>query len=162
MTDKKGKNDSPAKVIPSSTVAKIIPDITPIEPPQAESAVDPSAVELVRADELRPFIQKKKLPRYTLIASTTLTDDATPACLAGRITEISRAGCYAEILNTRPVGTLLLVHIFRDSETFKTKGKIVYVREPIGVGIAFIDPPTEQLEVLDSWLTDLLLSAASS
>ena len=79
--------------------------------------------------------------------------------LSGRVSEISRNGCYVDILNTLPVGTLFKMQIVRDSGTFTTKGKIIYVHERIGMGVEFIDPPPDQLKVLDFWLTEF--SAAS-
>lgn len=91
---------------------------------------------------------------------TEMTDEATATCLAGRISEISRKGCYVDILNTLPVGTVLKVQIFRGSSTFSTTGKIIYIHQHIGMGVTFIDPPSDQLKILDSWLTEL--SAADS
>jgi hypothetical protein len=105
------------------------------------------------------YNQQRKIPRYTFIATTELTDEASAASLAGRITEISRAGCYVDILNTLPVGTQLKVQIVRDSGTFMARGKIIYVHEQMGMGVAFVDPPSDQLKVLDLWLAEL--SAAS-
>ncbi len=99
--------------------------------------------------------EQRRIPRYNFVATTEMTDEATTACLAGRISEISRRGCYVDILNTLPVGTELKVQIFRDAGTFTTRGKIIYVHEQIGMGIVFIDPPEDQLKLLDSWLAEL-------
>jgi hypothetical protein len=79
---------------------------------------------------------------------------------SGRVTEISRTGCYVDIMNTLPVGTLLNVSISCDQGTFVTRGKIVYVQERIGMGVVFLDPPKDQLEILDSWLAALPPAAA--
>jgi len=57
------------------------------------------------------------------------------------------------------LGTLLKVQIVRDFGTFMTKGKIIYIDERIGMGVTFIDPPSDQLKVLDFWLAEF--SAAS-
>jgi hypothetical protein len=106
-----------------------------------------------------PYSQQRRMPRYTFIATTELTDDASAVRLSGRVTEISRNGCYVDILNTLPVGTLLNMQILRDSGTFMTKGKIIYVHERIGMGVAFIDPPPDQLKILDSWLAEFLAAS---
>ena len=102
---------------------------------------------------------QRKIPRYTFVATTELTDDASAMRLSGRVTEISRGGCYVDILNILLLGTLLRVQIVRDSGTFITKGKIIYIHERIGMGVVFIDPPPDQLKVLDVWLVEF--SAAS-
>jgi len=70
------------------------------------------------------------------------------------MTEISRKGCYVNTPSTRPVNTFLRVVISRDNETFMTNGKIIYVHERIGMGILFVDPTEDQLEILNAWLAD--------
>ena len=99
--------------------------------------------------------ERRKVPRYAFVATTVLADLANTAKLSGRITEISRAGCYVDILNVLPAGTLLNVQISCDKGTFKAKGRILYVHEGIGMGVVFLDPPKDQLEILDSWLAEL-------
>ncbi len=100
------------------------------------------------------YAEQRKIPRYTFIATIELTDDASAARLSGRVTEISRNGCYVDIMNTLPVGTLLKVRIVRDSGTFATTGKAIYVHERIGMGVVFVDPPPDQLKILDVWLAE--------
>jgi hypothetical protein len=104
--------------------------------------------------------QQRAVPRYTFVATTELTDPASATRLSGRVTEISRQGCYVDALNTLPVGTPLNVRISCDQGTFVTKGKIIYVHERIGMGVVFLDPPKDQLQVLDSWLAELPSTAA--
>jgi hypothetical protein len=98
------------------------------------------------------------MPRYTFIASTELTDSASTVRLSARITEISRKGCYVDTLNTLPVGTPLKMKILRDSGTFITTGKTIYVHDRIGMGVAFTDSLPDQLEVLDCWLAEFSAS----
>jgi hypothetical protein len=69
--------------------------------------------------------------------------------------EISRSGCYVDILNVLPVGTLLNLRITCDQGTVVLRAKILYVHEGIGMGVIFLDPPKDQLEILDSWLATL-------
>ena len=75
--------------------------------------------------------------------------------MSGRITEVSRQGCYVDILNALPVGTVLDLQIDCDQGTFSTKGGIIYVHPGIGMGVAFLEPSEDQLKVLDSWLATL-------
>jgi hypothetical protein len=70
----------------------------------------------------------------------------------GRMTEVSRKGCYVNTPSTLSVNTFLTVVISSDGQTFITNGKIIYVHEGIGVGVLFVDSSQEQLEILDSWL----------
>jgi len=114
------------------------------------------------ADTFNPSIDptatcraKRMVPRYSFIATTELTDSANATRLSGRVTEISRKGCYVDIMNALPVGDTLNLRISNDHGTFAAKGKIIYVHERIGMGVVFVDPPKEQLDVLDSWLVEL-------
>jgi CheY-like chemotaxis protein len=100
------------------------------------------------------YSQLRKIPRYPFSATTEMIDGESAVCLSGRVAEISRKGCYMDSLNTLPVGTVRKVRIFRDSGTFMTSGKIIYVHERIGMGIAFIDPPPDHLKVLNLWLAE--------
>jgi hypothetical protein len=101
--------------------------------------------------------ERRKAPRYAFVATTELKDIASATKLSGRITELSRTGCYVDILNALPVGTLLNVRISRDIGTLVVKGKILYIHQGLGMGVVFVDPPPDQLEILDSWLAELPL-----
>lgn len=107
------------------------------------------------SDSATPHSERRKSPRYAFVATTELADIAHAIKMSGRITEISRGGCYVDILNALPVGTLLNVQISCDQGTLNLKGKIIYVHEGIGMGVVFLDPPPDQLAILDSWLPDL-------
>jgi len=99
--------------------------------------------------------RQRAVPRYTFVATTELIDSATATHLSGRVTEISRQGCYVDTLNALPVGTSLNVLISRDQGIFVTKGEIIYVHEGFGMGVVFLDPSKDQLQILDSWLAEL-------
>ncbi len=101
------------------------------------------------------YREHREVPRYTLIASIELREPVTDTRIAGRISEISRKGCYVDVLITLPQGTELHVRISRDQGTFESKGKIVYVQEGMGMGVAFLDVAPEQLKTLDSWLAEI-------
>ena len=98
---------------------------------------------------------RRRSPRYDFVATSVLTDTVNAIRLSGRVTEISRNGCYVDALNALPVGTVLNLQISCDQGTFSTKGSIIYVHPQIGMGVAFVDPPEEQLKTLDAWLAGL-------
>lgn len=96
-------------------------------------------------------------PRYTFFAVVELTETVGAMCLQGRIREISRNGCYVNTPNTVAVGTFLKALISRDEETFVTNGKVIYVHDGIGMGIAFDGSTERQLETLNSWIAGTCL-----
>ena len=102
-----------------------------------------------------PFRDKREVPRYTFIADVTVTDLANDTRMSGRISEISRKGCYVDILNPLPVGTTLQLQITRDMGVFMTPGTIIYTQPGMGMGVAFRDIPADQLKTLDAWLAEI-------
>ena len=98
---------------------------------------------------------KRTVPRYGLVATVELLEPVSAMHFFGRISEIGRMGCYVDILNTLPQGTHVQMMISRDKGTFMAAGKIIYVQDNMGMGIVFTEVPAGQMEVLDSWLTEL-------
>jgi hypothetical protein len=102
-----------------------------------------------------PFRDKREVPRYSFIAEVDLNEPATQTHISGRISEISRKGCYVDVLNTLPVGTSLQLKISRDQGVFSSGGRIIYIQPGMGMGVAFVDIPSDQLKILDAWLNEL-------
>jgi PilZ domain len=101
-----------------------------------------------------PYRERRAAPRYSLIATVEIVEPVSDVHISGRISEISRTGCYVDILNPLPTGTLIRLRISRDQGTVSTAGKIIYIHEGMGMGVAFIEPPADQLKILDSWLAE--------
>ena len=104
-----------------------------------------------------PADDRRKASRYGLVAIAELTDSEDGKLLSGKITQISRSGCYIESPKTLPIGTSLKVIIFRDQRTFVAKANVIHVQEQMGMGIAFLDAAKDQVEILNSWLAELPL-----
>jgi hypothetical protein len=107
-----------------------------------------------RADLGQSYDVQRTVPRYSVLAVAELVETASTTCIVGRMTEVSRKGCYVNTPSTLPVNTFLRVVISSDGQTFITNGKIIYVHEGIGVGVLFVDSSEEQLEILESWLAE--------
>jgi PilZ domain len=102
-----------------------------------------------------PYSEKREVPRFMFIATVDIMEPVSDVHISGRISELSRKGCYVDILNTLPVGTQISLCVTRDQGTFSVLGKIIYVQEGMGMGVAFLALAADQLEVLDSWLAEL-------
>jgi len=107
------------------------------------------------SDVERPYGTERTVPRYSFFAMVELTENESTMCIVASVNEISHKGCYVYTPNTLAVNTILKLVISRDEDTFISNGKVIYVRDRIGMGIAFIDTPGEQLEILDAWLAGL-------
>ncbi|MFY9754135.1 MAG: PilZ domain-containing protein, partial [Candidatus Acidiferrales bacterium] len=95
------------------------------------------------------------VPRYPFIATMTLIEPVSDTRIPGRISELSRKGCYVDVLVTLPVGTGIHLEVSRDQGIFKTTAKIIYVQEGMGMGVGFVDIPEDQLKILDDWLAEV-------
>ncbi len=103
----------------------------------------------------KPYGEKREVPRFMFIATVDIVEPVSDVHMSGRISEISRKGCYLDILNTLPVGTKIKVQVTRDQGSFETLGKIIYVQEGMGMGVAFLELAADQLNVLDAWLAEI-------
>jgi PilZ domain len=101
------------------------------------------------------YRERRSVPRFNLIASAEITEPASGVRIVGRISEISRKGCYLDVLNTLPVGTRLRLTISRDQGAFTTDAQIIYAQDGIGMGIRFFDVAADQIAILDAWLAEL-------
>jgi hypothetical protein len=101
------------------------------------------------------YADRRTVPRFSLIATVEVVESVSDMRLSARISEISRKGCYVDVLNPLPSGTLVRLRILRDSGTVTTPGKIIYVQQGMGMGVAFLDTPADQMQILDAWLAEL-------
>jgi hypothetical protein len=99
--------------------------------------------------------ERRSVPRFSLTATAEIIEPASRVHMAERISEVSRKGCYLDVLNTLPVGTRLRLNISRDQGAFSTEAKTIYIQEGMGMGISFVDVPPDQLKILDGWLAGL-------
>ena len=101
------------------------------------------------------YPNRREVPRFSLIASAVLREPQSDTKISGRISELSRKGCYVDTLIALPEGTNLEVRISRDQGVFESLGKIIYVQSGMGMGLVFVNVASEQLKILDSWLAEL-------
>jgi hypothetical protein len=101
------------------------------------------------------YPEHREFPRFTFIAHIELREPRTDMRITGRISEISRKGCFVDVLVTLPQGTNLNMRISCDQGAFETKSKVIYVHDGMGMGITFVEPAEDQLKILDSWLAQL-------
>ena len=99
--------------------------------------------------------ERRRTPRYIFIASAELYEERTDVRVASRVSELSLNGCYLDMMNPFPPGTLVLLKIFAGELTFQSKGKVVYATPNVGAGIAFLEVEPKYEYILKRWLEDL-------
>jgi hypothetical protein len=72
--------------------------------------------------------------------------------IASRVSELSLNGCYLDMMNPFPKGTLVLVKIAAGDEFFQAKSKVVYAQHNMGAGVGFLEVEPDSQAVLERWL----------
>ncbi len=96
---------------------------------------------------------RRSAPRYPLILSAEVSDKPSGAKFSARTADVSRTGCYIDMLNPIPAGSQVAVRLQHEDEFFEADGRVVYISPGLGMGIAFASnvPPAQQA-ILDRWL----------
>jgi hypothetical protein len=100
------------------------------------------------------FQDKRRSPRYSFIASAELIEVKADVRIASRVSELSRYGCYLDMMNPFPQGTDVLVKIAAGDSFFEAKAKIVYAQHNMGAGVGFTEIGPESQAVLERWLDE--------
>jgi hypothetical protein len=98
--------------------------------------------------------ERRRTPRYIFIASAELFEEQSEVRVATRVSELSQHGCYLDMMNPFPTGTLILLKIFAGDLTFQSKAKIVYATPNMGAGVTFLDVEPKCEYILSRWLEE--------
>jgi hypothetical protein len=74
--------------------------------------------------------------------------------IASRVSELSLHGCYLDMMNPFPTGTMVLVKISAGDAYFEAKSKIVYSQPNMGAGVGFLEVKPDSQVVLERWLDE--------
>ena len=100
------------------------------------------------------YQEKRRSPRYSFIASAELIEEKADVRIASRVSELSRFGCYLDMMNPFPTGTMVLVKIAAGDAFFEAKAKIVYSQPNMGAGVGFLEVAPASQEALGRWLDE--------
>jgi PilZ domain len=118
--------------------------------PFASGAVTPG-------DKSAPAEKKRAVRRCQFVASAEVTELGSQTQLSARTSEIGLGGCYVDTLSPFPDGTIVSVRIIRDGGVFACQGKVVYVQDRFGMGIAFTEIAPDQRTLLQNWIAELVM-----
>jgi PilZ domain len=97
--------------------------------------------------------ERRRVLRYPFIANAELVEERSDMRIATRVSELSLGGCYLDMMNPLPVGTLVRLKISTSVDFFEARAEILYsLAHPGGVGMRFIDVEPQYLAVLQGWL----------
>jgi len=99
------------------------------------------------------YVVERKSPRFPFIASAQVTETRTEARLQARTSDISREGCYLDMLNPLPMGTRLKINVTHHDQQLDAVGRVVHCELNVGMGVQFEE--IGQRSVMDAWLAEL-------
>jgi hypothetical protein len=96
---------------------------------------------------------RRVAPRYPLVLLAEITDQLSSTKFTARTSDISRTGCYIDMLTPLPQGAQIRVRLHHQEETFESAATVIYVSPGLGMGVAFAaNLEASQQVVLDRWL----------
>lgn len=98
--------------------------------------------------------ERRRGPRYSFVASAELIEQKADVRIASRVSELSMNGCYLDMMNPFPAGTLVLVKISAGEDFFQAKGKIAYSQTNMGAGVGFVELDEASRLVLERWMDE--------
>jgi hypothetical protein len=100
-------------------------------------------------------VERRSAPRFPIILAAEIVEMVGGAVLHARTSDVSRGGCYVDILNPVPASSMVRARLTRGSEVFEATAQVMYVSPGLGMGLRFEQPlPPVQLAVLDRWLAE--------
>jgi len=97
--------------------------------------------------------ERRRSPRYMFFASAELLEERSEVRIATRVSELSRNGCYLDMMNPFPMHTVVLLKIWTEENVLiETRARVVYSQANRGAGLSFMDLDPKHLPLLDKWL----------
>lgn len=91
--------------------------------------------------------------RYPLVLLAEVTDQLSSTKFTAQTSDVSRTGCYIDMLSPLPRGSKIHVRLHNQKEVFESAATVMYVSPGLGIGVAFAENlPAKQQEVLGRWL----------
>ena len=100
-------------------------------------------------------LEGRRSPRFAFYASAEITELQTQTRLTARTSELSRHGCYMDMVNPLPLGTTVKIQLIHHEQTLDATGRVIYSQQNMGMGVAFDEIEAGYVLVLEQWLNDL-------
>jgi hypothetical protein len=99
--------------------------------------------------------EKRRHPRFPFSTGGEAFEPQANVHVTGRLSDISRSGCYMDTISPFAVNAAIILTVTHEGRTFKTKAKVVYSLNGMGMGMMFTTMEPDQARVLDAWLAEL-------
>jgi hypothetical protein len=75
--------------------------------------------------------------------------------MSARVSDLSRLGCYVEMMSPFPLGAQVKMRIMKNKTPFLAQASVAYSLDGMGMGLEFGALEPEQVLVLEKWLREL-------
>ena len=102
--------------------------------------------------------ERRHAPRYPFIAEAEVTEISSDTKLVAQTSDLSIGGCFLDMLNPTPQGTVVRVRISHENTSFTGLGSVIFVLPNMGMGVAFTSVEHDQQAILQKWIASLSLA----
>lgn len=99
--------------------------------------------------------ERRAVPRYSLSADAEIVESQSRTKMSARVSDLSRFGCYAEMMSPFPLGAQVKMRIMKNKTPFLAQASVAYSAEGMGMGLKFGTLEPEQVLTLEKWLREL-------
>src|ERR1700735_4711899 len=99
--------------------------------------------------------ERRVYPRYSLSADAEIVESKSRTKMSARISDLSRMGCYAEMMSPFPLGSQVKIRIMKNKTPFLAQASVAYCAEGMGMGLKFTTLEPEQVLMLEKWIREL-------
>jgi hypothetical protein len=99
--------------------------------------------------------ERRHHPRYTTQVQIEIHQEGSGVPLRMETTDLSRGGCYVQLMMTMPIGTYLNVTLWLAGYPVHIRGRVVTRHPQFGNGIMFLEFQGKEEQTLASYLETL-------
>ena len=99
-----------------------------------------------------PLLERRQHPRYTIHVPIEVRPDGSDVPLRFETTDLSRGGCYIQLMIPLSVGVRLRATLWLDGAPLVVRGLVVTRHPQFGNGIAFMDFEGQGAQILQHYL----------
>ncbi len=99
--------------------------------------------------------ERRRSPRYPFFASALITDLQTKIGMTARTSELSRYGCYMDMLNPLPLNTAVKIQVTYQEQVLDASGRVIYSQPNMGMGVSFDEIERDHEALLEKWLEEI-------
>jgi len=95
---------------------------------------------------------RRRYPRYSVQVQIELRQEGSDVPLRLQTTDLSRGGCYVQLMMTMPVGTSVSATLWLGDSPLRVRGRVVTRHPQFGNGIMFLEFEGQGEQVLARYL----------